>query len=168
MRDPITARAAQILAQSQHILVSVVDLYNSLVAEGLMSRIDLDMFIYLIASDSAFEILGGLEELEVFSSLLRAELEVQGFGSGPLVMLRHRATEPALVIQDALIHLYEMNAALESAWKERPADDPEAEAELLQMLLMSDMLAREIEGALHVYAEAEAPSAPNTLDLGGM
>ncbi|HOU16047.1 MAG TPA: hypothetical protein PKZ84_23330 [Anaerolineae bacterium] len=168
MRDPITARVAQILAQSQHILVPMADLYNSLVGEGLMSRIDLDMFIYLIASDGAFEILGGLEELEVFSPLLRAELEVQGFGSGPLVMLRRRATEPTLIIQDALIHLYEMNAALESAWKARPADDPEAEAELLQMLLMSDMLAREIEGALQVHAEAEDPMAPHTHDLESM
>ena len=168
MRDPITTRTAQLLAQSQHILVPVTDLYRSLVAEGLMSQIDLEMFVYLIASDRAFEILGGLEDLEVFSSLLRAELEVQGFGSGPLVMLRRRAAEPARVIQDVLTHLHEMNTALETAWQTRPADDPEAEAELIQMLLMRDMLAREIEGALHLYAESEGTDLPNPHDLGGI
>ncbi|HQE91170.1 MAG TPA: hypothetical protein PLH19_06400 [Anaerolineae bacterium] len=167
MRDPITARAAQLLMQSQHILVPVTDLYNALATEGLMSQMDLEMFVYLIASDHAFEILGGLEDLEVFSSLLRAELEVQGFGSGPLVMLRHRATKPTAVIQDALMHLHEMNVALESAWKTRPADDPEIEAELIQMLLMSDMLTREIEEVLHSYAASEDTTAPNTPEIGG-
>jgi hypothetical protein len=168
MRDPITTRTAQILTESQHILVPVTDLYNRLVAEGLMSQIDLDMFVYLVASDEAFEILGGLEDLEVFSALLKAELEVQGFGSGPLVMLRDRAAEPALVIQDALAHVHEMNVALETAWKTRSANDPEAEAELIQMLLMSDMLAREIEGVLHLYAASEDADSPNTHDFGGM
>lgn len=168
MKDPITTRTAQLLAQSQHILVPVTDLYNSLVAEGLMSQISLEMFVYLIASDGTFEILGGLEELEVLSSLLRAELEVQGFGSGPLVMLRRRAAKPALVIRDALTHLHEMNMALETAWQTRPADDPEAEAELIQMLLMSDMLAREIEGVLQLYAGSEDADSQNIHNLGGM
>ncbi|HOT93355.1 MAG TPA: hypothetical protein PLJ78_16590 [Anaerolineae bacterium] len=161
MKDPITARTVQLLTQSQHILVPVADLYNTLMAEGLMSQLSLEMYMYLLASDADFEIIGGLEDLEVFNSLLRAELEVQGFGSGPLVMLRRRALEPKQVIQDVLTHLHEMNAALESAWRVRPVNDPETEAKLIQLLLMSDMLTREIEGALHVYAgpSADTPEA---------
>ncbi len=172
MKDPITTRTAQLLAQSHHILVPAIDLYNALVAEGLMSQINLEMFMYLIATDGDFEIIGGLEDLEIFNPLLRAELEIQGVGSGPLVMLRRRATEPDRVIQDVLTHLREMDAALESAWRVRPTNDPEVESELIQLLLMSNMLARAIEGALQVHAksgdtdEADTPTCEGTSNVG--
>jgi hypothetical protein len=52
-----------------------------------------------------------------------------------------------------------MSSALETAWQMRSPDDPVTEAELLNMLLMSDMLAREISGALHVYMESEETDA---------
>jgi len=161
MKDPITMRAAHILAQSSHILIPLEDLYDELLDEGLMAWINPDMFEYLIASDKTFEIIDGLEELEMLSPLLRAELRVQGFWSGPLVMLRQWLAVPHLVLEDLLAHFRDMSSALETAWQTRPADDPVTEVELLNMLLMSDMLEREISGALHVYVESEETDAQN-------
>lgn len=159
MRDPITTRTAHILAQSSHILVPLEALYDDLVDEGLMSQISPEMFEYLIASDETFEVIEGLEELEMLTPLLRAELKVQGFWSGPLVMLRQWTAFPSLVLEDLLTHIEDMSSALETAWQMRAHDDPVTEAELLNMLLMSDMLAREISGALHVYVESEETDA---------
>ncbi len=161
MKDPITMRAAHILAQSSHILIPLEDLYNVLVDEGLMAWISPDMFEYLIASDKTFAIIGGLEELEMLTPLLRAELRMQGFWSGSLVMLHQWTAFPSLVLEDLLTHLHDMSDALETAWQTRSPDDPVTEAELLNMLLMSDMVAREISGALHVYVESEDTDAQN-------
>jgi hypothetical protein len=159
MKDPITTRTAHLLAQSSHILVPLEDLYDDLVDEGLMPWISSEMFEVLIASDDTFELIEGLEELEMLTPLLRAELKVQGFWSGPLVMLRQWMAFPSLVLEDLRTHLQDMSSALETAWQMRSPDDPVAEAELLNMLLMSDMLAREISGALHVYVESEETDA---------
>ena len=163
MKDPITTRTAHLLAQSAHILIPLEDLYNVLEDEGLMAWINPEMFEYLIASDETFEVIEGLEELEMLTPLLRAELKVQGFWSGPLVMLRQWTAFPSLILEDLLTHLQDMSSALESAWQTRSANDPTTEAELLNMLLMSDMLAREISGALHVYMESEKTDAQEPL-----
>jgi hypothetical protein len=159
MKDPITARAAHILAQSSHLLIPLEDLYNALEDEGLMAWVNPEMFEYLIASDETFEIIEGLEALDMLTPLLRAELRIQGFLSGPLVMLHQWTAFPSLILEDLLTHLQDMSSALETAWQTRTPDDPVTEAELLNMLMMSDMLAREISGALHVYVESEENDA---------
>jgi len=170
MKDPITTRTAHILAQTSHILVPLEDLYNALEDEGLMAWISPEMFEYLIASDETFEVIEGLEELEILTPILRAELKVQGFWSGPLVMLRQWTAFPSLVLEDLHTHLQDMSSALETAWQMH-SNDPVTEAELLNMLLMSDMLAREISGALHVYVESketdaqEPPAGKGTANL---
>jgi len=155
MKDPITARAAYHLAQSPHILVLLEDLYNALVAEGLMAWISPGMFDYLIASDDTFEIIDGLEEFDMLSPLLREELRMQGFWTGPLVILRRWLAFPHLILADLLVHLHDVSDALETAWQTRTPDDPVTEAELLNMLMMSDMVAREIISTLHIYVESE-------------
>lgn len=159
MKDPITARAAQILAQTTHILVPLEDLYNALEDEGLMAWIDPEMFEYLMATDETFAVIKGLEALEMLTPLLRAELKMRGFWSGPLVMLRRWIAFPSLILEDLLRHLEDMSNALETAWQTHTPDDPITETELLNMLLMSDMLAHEISGALHVYADSEETDA---------
>lgn len=159
MKDPITARAAHLLAQAAHILVPLEDLYNALEDEGLMAWIDPEMFEYLMATDETFVIIEGLEALEMLTPLLRAELQMQGFWSGPLVMLRLWTAFPSLILEDLLTHLQEMSDALESAWQTRSPDDPFTETELLNMLLMSDMVAHEISGALNMYVESEENDA---------
>lgn len=167
MKDPITARAAHLLAQSSHILISLEDLYNALEDEGLMAWVDPEMFEYLVTTDEAFYIIEGLEALEMLTPLLRAELRMQGLWSGPLVMLRMWMAFPSLILEDLLTHLEDMSSALESAWQTRSPDDPFTEAELLNMLLMSDMLAHEISGALHVYAEIEETDAQDLRAVNG-
>lgn len=159
MKDPITARAAHLLMQSSHILVPLEDLYTALEDEGLMAWIDPEMFEYLMATDETFVIIEGLEALEMLTPLLRAELQMQGFWSGPLVMLRLWTAFPSLILEDLLTHLQDMSDALESAWQTRSPNDPFSEAELLNMLMMSDMVAREISGVLHMYVESEENDA---------
>ena len=56
--------------------------------------------------------------------------------------------EPEALKKDVLHHLHEMNTALETAWQMRPDDDPEMEAELIGMLMMADMLEREVKSSL--------------------
>lgn len=162
MKDPITTRVAHILTQASHLLVPLEDLYNDLIDEGLMAWISLDMFEYLVATDETFIVIEGLEALDILTPLLRAELRLQGYWSGPLVMLRQWVTFPSLVLEDLLSHLHNMSKALESAWQTRSPDDPFSEAELLNMLLMSDMVAHEIRGVLHVDVESEETDAHNS------
>lgn len=168
MKDPITTRAAHILAQSSHIVIPLEDLYDDLMDEGLMAWINLEMFEYLMTTDETFVVIEGLEELEMLTPLLRAELRMQGFWSGPLVMLRQWMTLPSLILEDLLTHLQDMSSALETAWQTRAVDDPVTEAELLNMLMMSDMLAREISGALHMYVKSEETDAQDSRVDNGM
>lgn len=155
MKDPITTRTAHILAHSDRILIPLLDLYEALTGEGLMAWISPEMYAYLIATDETFDLIEDFRDLEMFNPLLRAELQVQGFWSGPLVMLHRWTARPASIMEDALMRVREMSIALETAWQTRAPDDPATEAELLNMLLVSDMLEREITGALHVYVETE-------------
>jgi len=67
-----------------------------------------------------------------------------------------------------LLHLQDMNKALETAWQLRPEDNPEIEAEILNLLMMGDMLEREIKRALEtgsIVVELGA-SEEAELDLG--
>jgi len=163
MIDPITQRAAEKLATTNHILVPLHDLYEALVAEGLMSWTNVEMFDYLLSSDPRFEIIDGIEDLSILSDTTQKQLELQNFWSGPLVMLRSRATKPYALQKDVLFHLHEMNIALENAWQTRAADDPQVEAELIGMMMMTDMLEREVKGALVGALEEHARQI---LDLG--
>ena len=68
--------------------------------------------------------------------------------TGPLVMLRERGASTEKIMLDVLLHLQEMNEALETAWQLRPEGNDEIEAELLNLLMMGDMLEREIRQAI--------------------
>lgn len=166
MTDPITLRVIEKLATSEHILVPLQDLYESLVSEGLMSWTDLDMFTLLLTSDPQFEVVEDLGDLKILSQVLQTQLDLQGFWNDPLVMLHSRALDLHALIQDVLYHLHEMNVALETAWQLRPADDPEVEAELISMLIVGDMLEREIKVALHLYGSSEEAATQQTRNLG--
>jgi hypothetical protein len=70
---------------------------------------------------------------------------------------------------DMLLHLKEMNKALETAWNLRPTDNPEVEAELLNLLMMGDMLEREIKRALEtgtLIIDVESRNEPTDLSDG--
>lgn len=148
MGDPITNRVAQMLSTAAHILVPMDELYDRLAGEGLMVWMTPDLFVDLLMSDERFDVYEGLADSDLFDPLVQTELQARGLLSGPLVMLRERGSATQDVMLDMLLHLQEMNKALETAWQLRPQGDAEVEAELLNLLMMGDMLEREIKRAL--------------------
>ena len=148
MSDPITNRVTQILSASSHVLVPLDDLYERLTNEGLMVWMTPELLEQFLMSDEKFEVYEGLADSDLFNPMIQSELSTRGLLGGPLVMLRDRASSTEEVMMDMLLHLQEMNTALETAWQLRPEDNPEIEAELLNLLMMGDMLEREIKRAL--------------------
>jgi hypothetical protein len=148
MNDPMTNRIARILDESAHVLMPLEDLYDRLANEGMMSWMTPELLEGLLISDDRFEVYEGLADSDLFNPMIQAELQSRGLLRGPLVMLRSRATSGEEVMLDMLLHLQEMNTALETAWKLRPQNNPDVEAELLNLLMMGDMLEREIKRAL--------------------
>lgn len=148
MHDPISNRVAQILYESDHVLVPFDDLYDQLTNEGRMVWMTPELLEQLLTADERIEIYEGLADSELFPTIVQAELQARGLLGGPLVMLRERASTSEEVMVDMLLHLQEMNEALETAWQLRPEGNPEIEAELLNLLMMGDMLEREFKRAL--------------------
>lgn len=148
MDDPVTWKLIQILRDSAHILVPLEELYDRLMEEGWIAWLTLEQLEELIASDDRFEVYEGLAESDLLDPLIQLALQERGLLTGPLVMLRERAKSDEQVFADMLSHLKEMNEALETAWQLRPLDNPEVEAELLNLLMMGDILEREIRRAL--------------------
>lgn len=150
MSDPITNHIAHLLETSDHIVIPFDRLYQTLVAEGWMPWIDTDMLESLIVDDPRFELLDGLSEIDTFRPALLAELEIQGLLLGPLVMLRDRASSSEVVMLDLLNYLQAMNRTLESAWHKHSAQEMADEAEILNLLMMGDMLERELKQSLNL------------------
>lgn len=148
MNDPITNRIVRILSEAAHVLMPLDDLYERLANEAMMAWMTPGLLEELLISDDRFEVYEGLADSDLFNPMIQAELQARGLLGGPLVMLRARATSTEEVMLDMLLHLQEMNTALETAWKLRPQDNPDVEAELLNLLMMGDMLEREIKRAL--------------------
>ena len=148
MIDPITNRIIQILNESKHLLVPIEELYNALRGEGLMSQTSEETFEQLIVTDERFEVYESLGHSDLFHPTIQAELRARGLLTGPLVMLRERSANTEQIMHDVLLHLQEMNEALETAWQLRPEGNEEIEAELLNLLMMGDMLEREIRQAI--------------------
>ncbi len=148
MDDPVTWKLIQILRESSHILVPLEELYDRLMEEGWIAWMTLDQLGDLIATDERFEVYEGLAESDLLDPLIQFALQERGLLAGPLVTLRDRTTSDEQIFADMLSHLKEMNAALETAWQLRPPGNPEVEAELLNLLMMGDILEREIRRAL--------------------
>jgi hypothetical protein len=148
MNDPITDYVAHLMAESDHVLVPLEELYDRLISEGMIAWINPLLFEQLIYEDNRFELYDGFGDSEFFNPMVQAELEARGLLGGPLVLLRARHVTDEELMLDMLLHLQEMNKALETAWQLRPSDNPEVEAELLNLLLMGDMLERQIKQAL--------------------
>ncbi len=167
MIDPITSRVMQILSESIHILVPLDELYDRLANEGLMIWMTPELLEQFLMSDDRFEVYEGLADSELFDPMVQSELQTRGLLGGPLVMLQERATSSEEVMMDMLLHLQEMNTALETAWQLRPNDNPEVEAELLNLLMMGDMLEREIKRALDTGSIViDLPPHHDKTDLG--
>ncbi len=162
MSDPITNRAAQILSESPRILILLDDLYDRLTNEGLMVWVTPEFLEQLLLSDDRFDVYEGLANSDLFEPTIQLELRKRGLLGSPMVVLRERVTSTQDVMVDMLLHLQEMNQALETAWYLRPQDNPEVEAELLNLLMMGDMLEREIKRALEtgsIVIDLDSPNA---------
>jgi hypothetical protein len=148
--DPITERAAQILTTDQEIFVPLERLYQVLSNEGMMGQVNLDMFEWLLISDERFEFIEDLED-EIFGGLIdpdvNAELEGLGFFGGPRVKLRARQVTALDMMDSLLRQLKRMNKSLENAWRSR-TEDPEAREGLLHVLMVGDMLERQVRQML--------------------
>ena len=147
MIDPITKRIIQTLTESEHLLVPIEELYHNLRDEGLLSLTSEETFEQLIVTDERFEVYESLGHSDLFHPSIQAELRARGLLTGPLVMLRERGANTEQIMHDVLLHLKEMNEALET-WQLRPEGNDEIEAELLNLLMMGDMLEREIRQAI--------------------
>lgn len=148
MIDPITSRIIQTLTESEHLLVPIEELYHNLRDEGLLSLTSEETFEQLIVTDERFEVYESLGHSDLFHPSIQTELRARGLLTGPLVMLRERGASTEQIMLDVLLHLQEMNEALETAWQLRPEGNDEIEAELLNLLMMGDMLEREIRQAI--------------------
>ncbi len=148
MIDPITNRIIQLLTESEHLLVPIEELYHSLLAEGLLPLTSEETFEQLIATDERFEVYESLGHSDLFHPSIQVELRARGLLTGPLVLLCERSASSEKIMLDVLLHLQEMNLALETAWQLRPEGNNEIETELLNLLMMGDMLEREIKHAI--------------------
>lgn len=166
MSDPISNRVARILSESPHVLVPLDELYDQLANEGLMVWMTPELLEQLLVSDERFEVYEGLADSDLFNPLVQSELQMRGLLGGPLVMLRERVSSTEEVMLDMLLHLQEMNSALETAWQLRPDGNPEVEAELLNLLMMGDMLEREVKRALDTGAIIIELDPGDETDLG--
>ncbi|MDF1514071.1 MAG: hypothetical protein P1S60_09700 [Anaerolineae bacterium] len=170
MTDPITSRILQFLSESDHLLVPIEELYNSLRDEGMLSVTSEENFEQLIVSDDRFEIYESLGHSDLFHPSVQAELRSRGLLTGPLVMLRERGSDTEQIMHDVLLHLKEMNQALETAWQLRPEGNDEIENELLNLLMMGDILEREIMHAIQsgtIVMEIDVDGVEETPDLKG-
>ncbi len=155
MSDPITNRVAAIMAASDEVYIPIHYLYQQLTAEGLMVWTDLPTFQWLLSNDERFEVLQEEfeEPLELMSDL-EAELEALGIFPGVQVKLRARQASETEVMRGFLRHLRHINYVLEELWRWRSeADDPEGEADLIQLLMFSDMVEREIARVLSEHSD---------------
>lgn len=157
MTDPITNRVLNLMAQESELFIPLRRLYRMLSGEGLLVRTDLSTFRQLLASDERFELFpGDLTEDEALNPELEAALEVLDLYPGERVKLRSRQASDSDLMRGFLTHLRQLNGVLESMWRVRSGDDPEGEAEILQMLLWGDMVEREVQQLLSEL-DASAP-----------
>ncbi len=144
--DPITDRVAQILATDPDIFVPMKRLYYDLVHEGLLTWTPLETFQQLLEADDRFEFVEGPEDEIMLEET--EELEPLGFYGGLRVKLQAREVSGEEILGVLLRNLQRMNNALEEAWKRRPPDDLETEARLTQMLMLGDMMERQVKEML--------------------
>jgi len=152
MPDPITDRVVRILTHNPETFVSLEQLYDVLVSEGLMAWTDLRTFARLLEVDERFDLIMELAQMFTFENPLPAELGSLGMPGGPWVMLSSRRDFPRQLLRDLLSHLHRMNLTMEQAWV-KFSDNPRVQANLIGLLMLGDMLERQVQGALKTAAE---------------
>jgi hypothetical protein len=143
MYDPISQRTINLLHKESIIFVAIEVLYEQLLAEALMARLDSYLLRRLLETIPELVVIEGLEEV-VFVEAELLSLEALHILDGPWVALRARLASPSEVIGDVLRHVHEMNTVLEQAWQYHAPHDPQLKADLLSMLMVGDLLERQV------------------------
>ncbi len=149
MDDMITRHLERLLRESKNIFVPVDQLYEQLVAQGMGPWMDEDLLLQLLVEEGRFIVLDGLEEaLFTEESLFSQRLRELGLLRGPWVVLGERILSPSVVMADLLHYLRELHTALEAAWQTMASEEPDVADDILSLLMMGDMLERQVEQAL--------------------
>ena len=166
MDDLITRQLEQLLRESKNIFIPVGELYDRLAARGMSAWMDESLLMQLLLEDDRFIVLEGLEEA-LFSedAPFSRRLRELGLLRGPWVVLSERIVSPSAVMADLLHYLRELNAALESAWQRMMEEEPEIAQDILNLLMMGDMLERQVKQALR---DAVVQDMENLLEKGGL
>lgn len=151
--DPISTRVEQLLTESTEVFVPFEQLYDTLQNEGLLAHFDSEALLEFLKSNWSFQVLGGFSHLGFLDSETAIGLELLSAMTGPWVVLRARLATPLATMGELLRHLQQMNHAIESAWRQL-GTTPEAQDDLLGLLMLSDALERKVRVAL---AEALHP-----------
>ncbi|MFP4345395.1 MAG: hypothetical protein ACLFU8_11940 [Anaerolineales bacterium] len=166
MSDPITRRAEQLLICEPESFISLERLYRTLLQEGMTLHVDRQTFRRLLESDPAFEIFNWLGEALLADQMKTLEgLEILELFDGPWVLLAARKSFPLEVLQDLAHHLHRLNEILERAWRHLPnlPGTEKTRAGLIDMLLLSDLLERQIRGSVLVALNEQR--SPEIRDL---
>lgn len=145
--DPISARVEQLLLQSTEVFVPFEQIHNTLQHEGLLTHFDSRTLLEFLQTDERFQILGGFSQLSFLDTETAIGLELLSAMAGPWIVLRARLASPLTTMGELLRHLQQLNRALETAWRQLTTL-PEAQDDLLGLLLLGDALERKVRLAL--------------------
>lgn len=145
--DPITARVEQLLTESAEVFVPLEQIYDTLQSEGLLAHFDVAALLEFLKGNWHFQVLGGFSHLAFLDAETAIGLELLSAMTGPWVVLRSRLISPLATMGELLRHLQHMNRAIEVAWQQL-VTVPEAQDDLLGLLMLSDALERKVRMAL--------------------
>ncbi len=159
MSDPITKHVFHILLKEKEVLVPLSDLHRRLLSEGMLLQIDPPMLEQMLREDSLFRVIHGIQDLKLLHLSAQAHLHNYNFINGPYVMLRLWDAYPPLVLHAVLRQMHDMNIVLEMAWKMKSDVDPAESEMLLHLLMVGDLLERELRQALSKQLPQHTSSA---------
>ncbi len=157
--DPISARVEQLLTESAQVFVPFEEIYDTLQREGLLAHFDATALLEFLKGNWHFQVLGGFSHLAFLDAETAIGLELLSAMTGPWVVLRVRLASPLATMGELLRHLQHMNHAIENAWRQLDKT-PEAQDDLLGLLMLSDALERKVRLALTEALELGANKMP--------
>lgn len=147
LTDPITTCVAQLLTESAEVFVPFEQIYEALEREGLLAHFDAPTLLEFLEDAGDFQVLGSFSHLGFLDAETATGLELLSNMTGPWVVLRARLSSPATTMGELLRHLHQINHAIELAWYQTETV-PEAQEDLLGLLLLGDLLERKVRLAL--------------------
>lgn len=154
MRQNPVQWVTEVLGDSEDILIPVRALWLDMQSRGIGTGLTEEAFVAMLEDDEGLQVLVGFDDEADEEE--RAMLEDLGFYSGRRVKLADRDLPPEYVTRMLRQSTQTMLDALEGAWETRPADDPEAERQLLEVLTMAERLKHEVDSALEEVGDSSS------------